>query len=77
MLFLSRLRSCLGTQKAHDDNVTGRRNFLSLAGAAAPAIMIGATVGTPSKASADPVNLGSSVMQDTDHTRAYFNSARF
>ena len=55
---------------------TSRRGFLKIAGTAAPvavvAIASGATV-----AEASPVDLSSGNMQDTAHTRAYLNSARF
>ncbi|WP_108483222.1 ubiquinol-cytochrome c reductase iron-sulfur subunit N-terminal domain-containing protein [Oceaniglobus ichthyenteri] len=52
-----------------------RRDFLKLAGTAAPAAVVAATL-TPTKASAE-VNLDSQTMQDTAHTRAYLASARF
>ncbi|MBA98386.1 MAG: twin-arginine translocation signal domain-containing protein [Sulfitobacter sp.] len=55
---------------------TNRRNFLKLAGTAAPAAAVAvATVGT--SAEAQTVDLQSETMQDTAHTRAYFESARF
>ncbi|MFK7870585.1 MAG: twin-arginine translocation signal domain-containing protein [Roseobacter sp.] len=53
-----------------------RRDFLKLAGTAAPAALAAATVaGTSAEAAvADPT---SDKMQDTAHTRAYLDSARF
>ncbi|WP_296424886.1 twin-arginine translocation pathway signal protein [Yoonia sp.] len=51
-----------------------RRNFLKL-GIAAPALVAAAASGTA--AAAQPVDLTSGKMQDTDHTRAYLASARF
>ena len=50
-----------------------RRDFLRLAGTAAPAAAI-AVASTPT---AGEVDLQSERMQDTEHTRAYLDSARF
>jgi len=55
---------------------TSRRDFLKLAGTAAPAVAIVATAGAAS-AEAAPVDPKSEKMQDTAHTRAYLESARF
>ncbi|MFQ6547964.1 twin-arginine translocation signal domain-containing protein [Aestuariibius sp. 2305UL40-4] len=52
-----------------------RRDFLKLAGTAAPAVAVVAVSGTA--AEAEEVDLTSERMQDTAHTRAYFDSARF
>ncbi|MGR3369662.1 MAG: twin-arginine translocation signal domain-containing protein [Sagittula sp.] len=53
-----------------------RRDFLKLAGTAAPAAAVAvATAGTQAEA-AEP-DLSSNRMQDTVHTRAYFDTARF
>ncbi|MBU0779652.1 twin-arginine translocation pathway signal protein [Loktanella salsilacus] len=60
-----------------DTKGTNRRGFLKLAGTAAPAAIVAAATAAPTTAAANPVDLSSSVMQDTDHTRAYFASARF
>ncbi|WP_394153160.1 twin-arginine translocation signal domain-containing protein [Loktanella salsilacus] len=60
-----------------DTKGTNRRGFLKLAGTAAPAAIVAATTAAPQSAAASPVDLASSTMQDTDHTRAYFDSARF
>jgi len=55
---------------------TSRRNFLKLAGTAAPAA-IAVAAGGATQAAAQPVDLSSDKMQDTAHTRAYLASARF
>ena len=60
-----------------DTKGTNRRGFLKLAGTAAPAAIVAAATAAPTTAAANPVDLSFSVMQDTDHTRAYFASARF
>ena len=53
-----------------------RRDFLKLAGTAAPAAAVAvATTGTA--AAAAPVDPSSDKIQDTEHTRAYLASARF
>ena len=53
-----------------------RRDFLKLAGTAAPAAAV-AVVSAGNAAEAQPVDLQSDKMQDTAHTRAYLDSARF
>uniref|UniRef100_UPI0040479096 twin-arginine translocation pathway signal protein n=1 Tax=Yoonia sp. TaxID=2212373 RepID=UPI0040479096 len=53
-----------------------RRNFLKLAGTAAPAA-IAVAAGGATTAAAQPVDLSSDKLQDTEHTRAYFESTRF
>jgi len=65
------------TIMANEDTGKTRRDFLKLAGTAAPAAIVAATAGAPTTAAALPVDLSSSTMQDTDHTRAYLASARF
>ena len=53
-----------------------RRDFLKLAGTAAPVAAVAvATSGT--EAAASEPDLSSNRMQDTAHTRAYLASARF
>lgn len=53
-----------------------RRDFLKMAATTAPvAAVVVATSGGAAKANAP--DLSSEKMQDTDHTRAYFDSARF
>ena len=53
-----------------------RRDFLKLAGTAAPAAAV-AVAASSTAAEAQPVDLASDKMQDTAHTRAYLDSARF
>ena len=53
-----------------------RRDFLKLAGTAAPAAVAAAAAGSASAEPAQP-DLTSDKMQDTAHTRAYLESARF
>ena len=61
------------TQKTEE--ATSRRDFLKLAGAVAPAAAIAvAASGTQAQAA---VLADEGQMQDTAHTRAYFDSARF
>ncbi|WP_187428874.1 hypothetical protein ROLI_016720 [Roseobacter fucihabitans] len=55
---------------------TNRRDFLKLAGTAAPAAVAVVAAGT-STAEASPVDPLSETMQDTAHTRAYLDSTRF
>ncbi|MET4101154.1 hypothetical protein ABIE58_000570 [Roseovarius sp. MBR-78] len=58
------------------EEATSRRDFLRLAATGAPAIAVAAaTVGSQAEA-AEP-DLASDRMQDTAHTRAYYDSARF
>jgi hypothetical protein len=54
---------------------TNRRDFLKLAGTSAPAAAV--ALATTTTAEAQPVDLTSEKMQDTDHTRAYLDSTRF
>lgn len=54
-----------------------RRNFLKLAGTAAPAAIAAAAAGSATQAAAQPADLSSETMQDTEHTRAYLDSTRF
>ncbi len=62
---------------ANDKDSTSRRGFLKLAGTVAPAAVVAVATAAPTTAAANPVDLSSSTMQDTDHTRAYLASARF
>lgn len=55
---------------------TNRRNFLKMASTAAPAAVVVAAAGA-TEAEASPVDPSAETMQDTAHTRAYFDSARF
>ena len=53
-----------------------RRDFLKLAGTTAPVAAV-ALAASSETAEANPVDLTSDKMQDTAHTRAYLDSARF
>lgn len=57
-----------------EDGAT-RRDFLKLAGTAAPAAIAAAALGGDAAAAELPVN--ETRLQDTAHTRAYLDSARF
>jgi len=61
--------------KTSEADNKGRRDFLKLATAAAPAAAVAATVGA-SATTAEAATPKSGV-QDTAHTRAYYASARF
>ena len=61
--------------KTSEDGTT-RRNFLKIAGTAAPAAFVAVSSGT-SAVAASPADLASNKMQDTAHTRAYLDSVRF
>ena len=64
--------------KPKADEAKSRRDFLKLAGSAAPAAAVAvATAGTGSGAEAATPDPSSDKMQDTAHTRAYYASARF
>ena len=52
-----------------------RRDFLKLAGTTAPVAAV--AMATATTAEAQPVDPTSEKMQDTAHTRAYLESARF
>ncbi|WP_095587864.1 twin-arginine translocation signal domain-containing protein [Actibacterium ureilyticum] len=58
------------------DEGASRREFLKLAGTAAPAAAVAVTV-SGSRADAAEPDPASDRMQDTAHTRAYFASAKF
>ena len=53
-----------------------RRDFLKLAGTAAPAAVAAATL-SGTDAEAAPLPVDETRIQDTAHTRAYLDSARF
>ncbi|SPF81684.1 twin-arginine translocation signal domain-containing protein [Pseudoprimorskyibacter insulae] len=62
------------TKKTEDGK--SRRDFLKLAGTAAPLAAVAvATSGTEATAAEPDLSLNE--MQDTAHTRAYYSSARF
>ena len=53
-----------------------RRDFLKMAGTAAPAAAVAVAAGGGASEAAEP-DLSSNTMQDTAHTRAYLDSTRF
>ena len=55
---------------------TSRRDFLKIAGTAAPAAVLAVSSSGAAQAAA-PADLSSETMQDTAHTRAYLESTRF
>jgi len=55
----------------------GRRDFLKFASTAAPLAAIAVANGGQAQAAVAPVDPTSDRMQDTEHTRAYYDSARF
>ena len=59
-----------------EDTGQNRRDFLKLATATVPAAAAAATL-TPDSVEAATIDADSGKMQDTVHTRAYFDSARF
>lgn len=60
--------------KATDDKAASRRDFLKLAGVA-PVAAGAVVIGTEAEAEADaPKKSG---IQDTDHIRTYYKTARF
>lgn len=58
------------------EEAASRRDFLKLASVSAPAAVASATLGGTAAEASTP-DLSSDKMQDTAHTRAYFDSARF
>lgn len=58
------------------DEGASRRDFLKMAGTAAPAAAVAVAASGSQGEAAEP-DLTSDKMQDTAHTRAYFASAKF
>jgi hypothetical protein len=58
------------------DQPTSRRSFLKMASVSAPASVVALAATTGTAVAADE-NRKTDGVQDTAHTRAYFNSARF
>ena len=58
------------------DATSSRRDFLKLAGTAAPAAVAAVAV-SGTEAAADDTPIADGKMQDTAHTRAYLASTRF
>jgi len=58
------------------EDAANRRDFLKLAGTTAPLAAVAVTAGTVTAEAQEP-DLTSEKMQDTVHTRAFFETARF
>ena len=58
------------------DQTTNRRSFLKMASVSAPASVVALAATTGTSEAADD-NRKTDGVQDTAHTRAYFDSARF
>lgn len=63
------------SKEAVPEKGTGRRDFLKLSALSGPVAVAAAAGGASAQAAAP--DLTSNKMQDTAHTRAYFDSARF
>ena len=59
-----------------EKETASRRDFLKLAGTAAPAAAVAVAAGGKTAEAVEP-DLSRETMQDTAHTRAYYDSARF
>ncbi len=62
--------------KKTDEGTSSRRDFLKLASVSAPAAIAAVAV-SGTAANADDAVQDTSGLQDTAHTRAYFESAKF
>ncbi|MGG7567190.1 twin-arginine translocation signal domain-containing protein [Rhodovulum sp. DZ06] len=62
--------------KSNETADESRRGFLKLS-AAAPAVAVAAATGVATTETAEAAPKASSGLQDTPHTRAYYDSARF
>lgn len=74
-MFATQQEGDIPMSKTSEDGAT-RRDFLKIVGTAAPAAFVAVASGT-SAVAASPADLSSNEMQDTAHTRAYLDSARF
>lgn len=61
---------------SRNESGSSRRDFLKLAGTTAPLAAVAVATGGAEAEAAAP-DLTKETMQDTAHTRAYFDSARF
>jgi len=62
--------------KRDETGETGRRDFLKLSATAAPLAAVAMASGANTAEAAEP-DLSKETMQDTAHTRAYYDAARF
>lgn len=60
-----------------DAKTTSRRDFLKVAGVAAPAVVASVAAGKPAQAEALLDTTKKTGLRDTEHTRAYYKAARF
>ena len=65
----------MGSNK-DQDQTTSRRGFLKMASVSAPAAIV-AVAASGGAAEASDTDVKTSGVQDTAHTRAYFDSAKF
>ena len=59
-----------------EKETASRRDFLKLAGTAAPVAAVAVVAGASTTEAAEP-DLSSEKMQDTAHVRTYYETARF
>ena len=59
-----------------EKSTANRRDFLKMAGTVAPVAAVAVAAGSTEAEAAEP-DLSRETMQDTLHTRAYYDSARF
>ncbi|MEM8691322.1 MAG: twin-arginine translocation pathway signal protein [Pseudomonadota bacterium] len=64
------------TKKTEAGLDTGRRDFLKMAGTSAPLAAVAVATGATTAEAAEP-DLSRETMQDTAHTRAFYETARF
>lgn len=64
------------TRKTEDAD-RARRDFLKLSVTAAPVVAVATVTGMATRAEAAEPDLDSDRLQDTEHTRAYYQNARF
>jgi hypothetical protein len=70
-----RIETMKRPEEGASEHRSGRRDFLKLAAISGP-VAAAAVAGGSAAEAAEP-DLASNKMQDTAHTRAYFDSARF
>ena len=63
--------------KKNDTDGTSRREFLKLAGAGAPVATVALAASSSVANAANDPDLSKTLIQDTEHTRAYLDSIRF
>ncbi len=63
--------------KKTEEGTSSRRDFLKMATVSAPAAVAAVTMSGTGAAAAAQIDQDTSGLQDTAHTRAYFESAKF